>query len=290
MKATAVIVTYNRLKDLKVCLAAVKRQTRTPEGIIVVNNGSTDGTKEYLASEEGVTVINQENLGGAGGFYAGMKYAYDNGYDWVWMMDDDGIAEDHQLENLLNTAEKYGYKALNALVLSTADHTRLPFSGQIPLRDLDLSQDTIEKPVCPFNGTLIHREVMDKIGFIKKEMFIWGDESEYIARMRKKGHFKFHTATKAIHYHPDEKGKRCSCIPGINNKYLQLLVKPSHMSHYYYRNLGYTDWHYGSCWGLKPMIRNMVVYTIYYLRIGNFTELRKFYKYYYKGMRNDYTS
>ena len=286
MTVAAVIVTYNRLNDLKVCLAAVKGQIRKPEGIIVVNNGSTDGTKEYLASQEGVTAINQENLGGAGGFYAGTKNAYDNGYDWVWMMDDDGIAEEHQLENLLKTAEKHGYKALNALVVSKVDHTRLPFGSKQPLTELDLSGDTIEKPVMPFNGTFIHREVMDKIGFIKKEMFIWGDEQEYMARIRKKGHFEFYTATKAIHYHPDEKGISRTCIPGIER--YKILEKPPHLSHYYYRNLGYIDSRYGRFGGIKAIPRNVIIHSIYFLRTKNFTELKKFFKYYYRGMRNDY--
>lgn len=284
MTVAAVIVTYNRLNDLKVCLTAVKSQTREPEGIIVVNNGSSDGTKEYLASQEGVTAINQENLGGAGGFYAGTKYAYDHGYDWVWMMDDDGIAEEQQLEHLLATAAKHGYKALNALVVSKADHTRLPFYGKIPLSKLDLSGDLLEYPVCAFNGTFIHRSVMDKVGFIKKEMFIWGDEQEYMKRIKEAG-IPFVTATKAIHYHPDEKGTSRQCIPGI--KKYQILEKPARMSHYYYRNLGYMDKRYTT---LKFVIRNIGIHTVYFLRTLNFTELFKFFKYYFRGWRNNYTA
>ena len=285
MTVAAVIVTYNRLNDLKVCLAAVKGQTREPEGIIVVNNGSTDGTKEFLATQEGVTAINQENLGGAGGFYAGTKYAYDHGFDWVWMMDDDGMAEEHQLENLLMTAEKNGYKALNALVVSKEDHTRLPFGPKQPLAELDLTEDTIKSPVLPFNGTFIHRSVMDKVGFIKKEMFIWGDELEYTKRILEAG-IPFVTATKAIHYHPDGKGISRQCIPGI--KKYQISEKPAHLSHYYYRNMGYMNRRYYP--SLKSNLRCIGAHTVYFLRTLNFTELFKFYKYYFRGWRNNYTA
>lgn len=67
-KVLNVIVTYNRLKDLKVCVENVKGQTYKDLDILVVNNGSTDGTTEYLAQQTGIKVINQDNLGGAGGF------------------------------------------------------------------------------------------------------------------------------------------------------------------------------------------------------------------------------
>ena len=100
-KVLNVIVTYNRLNDLKVCIENVKGQTYKNLDILVVNNGSTDGTTEYLAAQTDIKVINQNNLGGAGGFYAGMKYMMDNGYDWLWMMDDDGVPDSNQLETLL---------------------------------------------------------------------------------------------------------------------------------------------------------------------------------------------
>lgn len=72
------VVTYNRLNLLKECLQALRRQTIKAD-IIIVNNGSTDGTKEYLDSKEGIFVIHQENLGGAGGFYAGTRQAFKAG-------------------------------------------------------------------------------------------------------------------------------------------------------------------------------------------------------------------
>ena len=92
-KVLAIIVTYNRLDCLKECLASLNSQTCQDFDILVINNGSTDGTKEYLDSKENLLKIHQNNLGGAGGFYAGMKYMYDNGYEWLWMMDDDGLPE-----------------------------------------------------------------------------------------------------------------------------------------------------------------------------------------------------
>ena len=69
-KILAVIVTYNRVNDLKNCVNSLRRQTYKYFDILVVNNGSTDGTKEFVDSLEDIIVIHQDNLGGAGGFYA----------------------------------------------------------------------------------------------------------------------------------------------------------------------------------------------------------------------------
>ena len=43
-----------------------------------------------------------ENTGGAGGFYEGVKKGYEKGYDWLWLMDDDGIPKNDCLELLLS--------------------------------------------------------------------------------------------------------------------------------------------------------------------------------------------
>ena len=96
----AVVITYNRLDLLKEVLESVGRQTLKPAKIIVINNGSTDGTKEWLASQSDLHVIVQENTGSSGGQYTGIKTAYDLGFDWIWTMDDDVIHTPHCLEKL----------------------------------------------------------------------------------------------------------------------------------------------------------------------------------------------
>src|SRR4028119_2142102 len=101
MKIIAVIVTYNRLALLKKCIAGVQQQSRRPDGILVINNSSTDGTVEWLATQE-VTVVTQPNLGGAAGFSTGIKEAYKRGADWIWLMDDDTIPTSSALEKLTN--------------------------------------------------------------------------------------------------------------------------------------------------------------------------------------------
>ena len=107
-KVAAVVVTYNRKELLKECIEALKASTCSVD-IIIVDNNSTDGTKEYIADLIGKDVIYKrlkKNLGGAGGFSAGMKYAVKKGYEYVWIMDDDTIVKKDTLEVLLKAKDE----------------------------------------------------------------------------------------------------------------------------------------------------------------------------------------
>ena len=102
----AVVVTYNRKKLLKECIEALKASTRKVD-VIIIDNNSTDGTREYIADLVGKDVIYKrlkKNLGGAGGFSAGMKYAVKKGYEYIWIMDDDTIVKEDSLEQLMRVA------------------------------------------------------------------------------------------------------------------------------------------------------------------------------------------
>lgn len=283
-KILCIVVTYNRLNCLKDCIEALKNQTYKAFDILVVNNGSTDGTKDFLEVQKGIIVINQPNVGGAGGFYSGMKYGYDHNYDWLWLMDDDGLPDSQQLKSLLDFKHMSWY--LNALVICKDDHSKFAF----PPHDKSLTISKMKtKPFVmnfchPFNGTFFKRDLIQKIGLIKKEMFIWGDEKEYTARAVKAGIVPI-TITSAIHFHPREKAVKVYPIPFWHNPRTEVLLKPQKLSKYYYRNLGYIDSTYRT--RLKSL-KLVLTHTIYFLRTFNISELKKFYKYYFAGRKNNY--
>ncbi len=182
MKVSAVIVTYNRLELLKRCVAAVQAQTYNINKLYVINNGSTDGTETWLNQRDKILAIHQENLGGAGGFHNGIKKASEDGADWIWCMDDDGYPEKDALEQLMKTPN-WGPCIKNSLVLDINNHNELAW--ELPPYSFSYSkidQEYIINYIHPFNGTLIAAEVVRQIGLPLKELFIWGDEVEYITR------------------------------------------------------------------------------------------------------------
>ncbi len=284
-KVACIVVTYNRLNLLKNCIKSIRSQTCKDFDVFVINNGSTDGTDEWLAIQSDINSINQENVGGAGGFYIGMKTAIDKGYDWVWMMDDDGETASTQLEELLKGASRTDSKFVNALVCNIKDKQYLAFGlvyNGVGLTTVVDAQNYTDIPdsINPFNGTMIHRNLIEKIGLIKKEMFIWGDEREYTYRAAKAG-YKQYTITSALHFHPPIKSQQIKIFPFLNRFTVDV---PANKSRAYikYRNNGYL------CHTYYPSdeVKEKIKYTLYFVSRFKFSELRNFFKYYDRGKKN----
>lgn len=90
----AVVVTYNRCEQVKTTISRLLDTSPSVlEKIVVVDNGSTDGTQKWLDThpDPRLDVMRfSENLGGAGGFAAGMRHASKQfNPDWIVVMDDD---------------------------------------------------------------------------------------------------------------------------------------------------------------------------------------------------------
>lgn len=260
----AVIVTYNRGNDLMKCLTSLMSQSVSPAEIVIVNNVSPDNTEQLLTDAQYIDLSTEPveletgalfaksvknnaghdvtvkylkkhtNDGGAGGFYAGMKTAFDGGRQWVILMDDDGLPHRDEIKEMLSGAERHGLKYCNALVINIDNRDELAFSlfdGE-PLTAAYTNRDIVPGAGSPFNGTLIHRSLIEEIGFIKREMWLWGDEAEYTARARKAGH-PIATICRAHHYHP-KTGRSQNIFPGINR--WRMLPPTAPRARIFYRN------------------------------------------------------
>lgn len=96
---TIIIAAFNALKYTKLCLQSIKEYTPPGYELILVNNGSTDGTKEYFAQVAGARVINNEqNLGFAAGYNRGIEAAKTN---FILMLNNDCIVSHNWLTNML---------------------------------------------------------------------------------------------------------------------------------------------------------------------------------------------
>lgn len=226
----AIIVTRNRLALLQECLAAVRAQERGADEIIVIDNGSDDGTREWLESQDGLSVIRQGNLGGAGGFWRGIKEGYARGHDWFWCMDDDTIATPSALERLCAARpfedQKTGY--LGSMVHWT-DGTphRMNMWLSIP-RGLSyhdwygrvLPERCIVSETSSFVSILIARRAVEKVGLPLKEMFIWSDDSEYTYRVSE--HFRNYHVLDSIAVHKTAHNKHGTLSTALPSEHFKL--------------------------------------------------------------------
>lgn len=200
-KVIAVVVTYNRNELLKRCIDALRHQTRKVDKILVINNGSTDQTEDWLRRQSDVDFITQKNVGGAGGFFTGIKTGFEQSFSWIWLMDDDGYPKDDALELLLEGNDEQ-LCLRNCSVINEKDKKSFVWkTGKY--KSIDEVQDPVIKNVShPFNGTLIHRKIIERVGFPNANLFLWGDETEYYYRITRKNRIPFYTKATSIHYHP----------------------------------------------------------------------------------------
>ena len=101
----AVVATYNRKELLKKCIKDILSQKNAECNIIVIDNGSTDGTEELFQNELKAGEVDyfntNSNLGSAGAQAIGIKMAVQAGYKYIWLMDDDVFPKEDALYELL---------------------------------------------------------------------------------------------------------------------------------------------------------------------------------------------
>lgn len=194
----AVIVTYNRKELLCECISAIKSQSYSVKKIIIIDNNSTDKTFEKL-NEEGFLndeVISykklEKNVGGAGGFYEGIKFAMESeqSSDFMWIMDDDTIPYSNSLENLIKAYSNEKISYLASCVKGKNDEPmNVPFldtskeANGYPSWYFDLQDKKVSIKTATFVSILVNVEAIRAVGLPCRDFFIWGDDTEYTTRL-----------------------------------------------------------------------------------------------------------
>jgi len=194
-KVDCVVVTYNRLSLLKECLEALLNQEYLLNKIYVINNNSTDETKEYLKhfSEKNSVIkpVNlRKNIGGAGGFNIGLKYFMKkSNADYVWIMDDDTIPSKMALKMMMEKiplVSELGYLCSN---VKWRDNSIARMN--VPQTEEDWNEKAdkglIKVKSASFVSILFSREAIIQVGFPITQFFIWGDDVEFTQRITKAG-------------------------------------------------------------------------------------------------------
>lgn len=195
MKLGVIIVTYNRIELLKECIINCINQVVKFDKIFVVNNASTDGTTEYLNNlvYDNVIVINsKENLGGAGGFFEGIKLALKYDLDYLLLIDDDAILDVNYnyeiLKHIKNDKEIYAFSGTvitdGKIQKEHRKHLKKGFKC-IYSKDEEYKKEYFDYELSTFCGLYVSMNIIKKIGLPEKDFFIWFDDTEYSLRILK---------------------------------------------------------------------------------------------------------
>jgi len=198
---SVVILTWNGLEYTKPCLASVLAHSDTSRTeIVVVDNGSTDGTVEYLKTVPGIaTVFNNANLGFVKGNNAALKLIAPD-RDVILLNNDTVIDDPDWIEKLQRTAysgDKIGVVGCRIKRLDGEDFqhagTYIPdrtyWGQQFGSGEQDINQYPYDRDVegVVFACVYIRRDLMDVIGFLDEDFFSYYEDSDYCLKARQAG-------------------------------------------------------------------------------------------------------
>ena len=207
MKIAAVIVTHNRFELLKRALWSYENQDVLPDYLIVVDNMCSDGTAEYLKTWKEksknnchkIVITMNDNVGGSGGFYVGTKAALDLKVDWIWVADDDAIPERDVFSKAKRHIKEIRFDKVVAICTSVYVDGKVSTSNRgirkknplrFTLHEIDEERYSDDYFLCnhfSYVGVLMRADILEEVGLINKDFFIWRDDVEHSWRLSEKG-------------------------------------------------------------------------------------------------------
>lgn len=277
MKNVAIVVVcYNRRELLLKNLAAIAELRYSDYDTIVFDNGSTDGTSEAVREKHPHVLYHysKENLGGAGGFAAGMAFAIDKGYTYVWCLDDDGKPHTDALGTLIHFAEHKDPCILGPRIvpIEQPEGWFWPIQGPYSVSNRQTQAYTpsekkqIQETIVPFKttsvalvGLFIHNAVVRQIGLPNKDLFVSNDDVEYCLRAQKMG-FEVWQVPNALVFHPAMNTGAMQIL----GRQMTYIIMPAPKLYYYIRNIVYVNKKY-----FRPSIYFKMLVALLFTTIGN---------------------
>jgi len=221
-----IVPVFNRLKFTNKCLLSLKKQINFKElNIIVVDDGSTDGTSEYLKINfPEITVLNGSGtLFWGGAISLGVEHVIkvSKSKDWVLLVNNDVELSPNAISNLIRISEKKDRNVLvSAITVSAEDKTTIITTGTIVkswflnitkhvYKGLSLDKITNKEPIeVDFltGRSLLHPvEIFDQVGNYDAKTFShYGADDEFSMRVKKYGYFTLLCPSSIVFLHTNE--------------------------------------------------------------------------------------
>lgn len=217
-KTAIVVLNWNSGEMTAECIRSVLKMSAEDYGIIVVDNGSRDGSVDYLRNEfPRITLFPQDsNLGFAAGCNVGMRHALEEGFEYILLLNNDTVVDPGFLTELVHVAEEHPRAAMISPKIYFWDAAKqLWWAGgdfnlwtgiprHIGRRSLDLGQYDLERQIDWATGcaVLIRCEVLRQIGLFDEGFFGNAEDLDLSLRMRKAGYEVWY-APKAKLWHKE---------------------------------------------------------------------------------------
>ena len=203
----AVVLAFSRYELLQQLIEALRQQTRRPDEIIVVNQGSKPEIARWLAEQNDLTVITQENRGSAGGFCTCIEESMRRGHAWTWVFDDDGIPEHTALAELVLSPHFLPETVFMAS--RVVDPKGQTYMTPAPINSNGwygtvLADGCVEVGGCCWLGMLVNSDAVRRCGLPIAEFFLFDEDQEFSNRLARSGRAYCAIRSVVVHYqHPD---------------------------------------------------------------------------------------
>ena len=194
MKVYIVIVTYNGMAWLAKCLASIPEDYT----IVVVDNNSSDNSVQFIEQNYPQVQLFKEakNLGFGQANNKGIRYALQQGADYVYLLNQDAYLDDDTIDKLISTSKDYPNYGILSPIHTNKDKTRLDqnFSNYLNYKnnsdfysDFVLGKSIAEVYEVPFvnaAGWLIPKNTLKTVGGFDPIFFHYGEDDNYCQRVR----------------------------------------------------------------------------------------------------------
>ena len=201
--AFVVVLTWNNAPDAIECLKSVACLDYPNAHVLLVDNGSTDGSVGLIRTEHPDVEILEtgENLGYVGGSNAGIRHALEAGAEYVLLLNNDTKVAPDSLNNLVSAAERFPDAAflgpkvchLQEPGIIQSAGARLDWLWRSHQRGLDEEDrgqfDRLEEVEYVIGGAvLIRASLLDQIGLLDPDFFMYRDDVDWCLRARRLGY------------------------------------------------------------------------------------------------------
>jgi GT2 family glycosyltransferase len=229
MKAAVIVLNTNELEHLKTCLPSLMEQSYGDFDVIVADNGSTDGSVDYVKKNfHSVRIVsNRGNVGFAEGNNRGALAAMKDKPDFIVFLNPDTEVDRDWLSELVKAASREVIGGATSKALLFSDRRRLDSGGgamnflgygwSLGYNEIDRGQFKQGKTPFVCGGyCLFKREVLERVGLFDGDYFIYGEDTDLSWRVRLAG-YDLAFAPGSIVYH--------KYAPNFKKKKLYLLER-----------------------------------------------------------------
>ena len=199
-RVSIIILNWNGISDTLECLESVTALEYPEVQVIVVDNGSTDGSPSCIRQRyPSVTLLETgKNLGFTGGNNLGMRRALEMGTDYLWLLNNDTVVERDTLKKMVDVVQRSPEVWLASPIIFFHDAPdQVQFSGSY----IDWKKNRIVKledeESFPASGAdvslwgtalLIKRAAVDSVGYLNDKYFAYHEDEDYCMRVARAGY------------------------------------------------------------------------------------------------------